>query len=182
MQRPSFDVLLDKQVALLIRGGNVRRVISVSTGAAGSPTPRGSFRVNRKERMSWSVPYKVWLPYASYFNGGIALHEGSSVPAYAASHGCVRISMNAAEWFPDKVPMGTPVYVIGEDGEVPAPLPPEEPATTSTTMPPETTTSAPPPTVAPPVPTTAPPLLPPLFGSPTQPPPEQTTTAPAPPA
>lgn len=86
-----IDVLLGKQVALLISGGKVRRVISVSTGAPGYDTPRGSFRVTRKERNSWSVPYKVWLPYASYFNGGIAFHEGASVPAYAASHGCVRI-------------------------------------------------------------------------------------------
>lgn len=54
-------------------------------------TPRGTFRVTRKERSSWSVPCKVWLPYASYFTGGIALHESDSVPAHAASHGCVRI-------------------------------------------------------------------------------------------
>ena len=68
------DVLIDRQVALLVdRRGVVRRTISVSTGAPGYDTPRGSFRVNRKERNSWSVPYKVWLPYASCFNAGIAL-------------------------------------------------------------------------------------------------------------
>ena len=86
-----IDVLLDRQVALLIEGGKVRRTISVSTGAPGFATPRGSFRVGRKELNSWSVPYRVWLPHASYFNGGIAFHESPSVPAHPASHGCVRI-------------------------------------------------------------------------------------------
>jgi lipoprotein-anchoring transpeptidase ErfK/SrfK len=30
------------------------------------------------------------MPYASYFVGGYALHEGA-VPTYPASHGCVRL-------------------------------------------------------------------------------------------
>jgi len=29
------------------------------------------------------------MPLAQYFTGGIALHQGYSVPAYPASHGCV---------------------------------------------------------------------------------------------
>ena len=87
-----IEVSLSRQVALLIdRAGTVRRTISVSTGAPGHDTPRGSFRVFRKELRSWSVPYRVWLPYASYFNAGIAFHEASDVPAYPASHGCVRV-------------------------------------------------------------------------------------------
>jgi lipoprotein-anchoring transpeptidase ErfK/SrfK len=36
------------------------------------------------------VPFSVWLPYASYFNQGIAFHEYPDVPSYPASHGCVR--------------------------------------------------------------------------------------------
>ena len=45
----------------------------------------------RKELRSWSVPFKQLLPYASYFNAGIAFHEYADVPTYAASHGCVRV-------------------------------------------------------------------------------------------
>jgi lipoprotein-anchoring transpeptidase ErfK/SrfK len=41
--------------------------------------------------MSWSVPFHVWMPLAQYFQGGYALHEFAVVPAYPASHGCVRI-------------------------------------------------------------------------------------------
>ena len=32
------------------------------------------------------------MPWASYFTGGIAFHEYSYVPAYAASHGCIRVN------------------------------------------------------------------------------------------
>ena len=53
-----------------------------------------------------------------YFNGGIAFHGAYSVPGYPASHGCVRIPMNAAEWFPTIVGNGWPVYVSGGVGDV----------------------------------------------------------------
>lgn len=35
----------------------------------------------RRDLKDWSYPYKVWLPYASYLNGGIAFHEAPDVPA-----------------------------------------------------------------------------------------------------
>ncbi len=79
-----------KGVALLIERGAVKRAIHVSTGAGGR-TPHGTFRIARKERMSWSKPFSVWLPYASYFSGGYAFHEYPNVPAYWASHGCIRV-------------------------------------------------------------------------------------------
>ena len=50
-----IEVLLDRQVALLIDGDRVQRIVHISTGAGGR-TPTGSFHVFRKERMSWSVP------------------------------------------------------------------------------------------------------------------------------
>lgn len=86
-----IEVQLDRQVAVLILDGRVERVVHVSSGAFGK-TPEGTFRVYRKERYSWSVPFKVWLPWASYFTGGVAFHEFGSVPTYAASHGCVRVN------------------------------------------------------------------------------------------
>jgi lipoprotein-anchoring transpeptidase ErfK/SrfK len=86
-----IEVYRQKGVALLVRKGKTRRVIHVSTGAPGTSTPRGTYRVFRKELRSWSVPFSVWLPYASYFNNGIAFHEYPEVPPYPASHGCVRV-------------------------------------------------------------------------------------------
>ena len=41
--------------------------------------------------MSWSVPFSTWMPWASYFVGGIAFHAYGSVPSYPASHGCIRM-------------------------------------------------------------------------------------------
>jgi hypothetical protein len=110
-----IEVVLDRQVALLIEHDRVLRVVHISTGAWGTSTPSGSFRVYRKERYSWSVPFKVWMPWASYFTGGIAFHEYSYVPAYAASHGCVRVNrFDARRLFAFAV-TGTPVQVVWSD-------------------------------------------------------------------
>lgn len=99
-----------KGVALLIEHGVVQRVVHVSTGAGGR-TPRGTFRVIRKELRSWSNPFKVWLPYASYIVGGIAFHQYPSVPAYSASHGCIRIGYPEAPLVYAFATMGTVVQV-----------------------------------------------------------------------
>jgi lipoprotein-anchoring transpeptidase ErfK/SrfK len=106
------EVLLQRQVALLIEDGKVEHVVHISTGAAGRSTPAGSFRVYRKERYSWSVPFKVWMPWASYFTGGIAFHEYASVPTYPASHGCVRVNHYDALELYDFAAQGTPVRVL----------------------------------------------------------------------
>ena len=116
-QRPGgagrrIEVLLDRQVALLISGGKVRRTIAVSTGAPGYATPVGAFRIFRKETRSWSYPYSVWLPFASYFTGGIAFHGYASVPPYAASHGCVRVPFAFMREVYAFAAMGTPVRVL----------------------------------------------------------------------
>ena len=90
------EIDLDRQVMMLVHGsGVVTRLIHISSGITGN-TPAGSFTVTRKERMSWSKPFKAWLPYASYFFEGFAMHEWADVPEYAASHGCVRISAGDA--------------------------------------------------------------------------------------
>jgi lipoprotein-anchoring transpeptidase ErfK/SrfK len=90
----------------------VLRVLHVSSGAAATPTPPGSYAVTRKEVRSWSVPFQVWLPYASYFVGGIAFHEYPEVPAFPASHGCVRVPSFDARWLFDFLSVGTPVRVL----------------------------------------------------------------------
>lgn len=92
-KRPNrfMEVSISKGVLLLVNNGRAKRAIHVSGGAAGTETPSGRYRVFRKELMSWSVPFSTWLPYASYFNNGIAFHEYPDVPTYPASHGCVRV-------------------------------------------------------------------------------------------
>ena len=106
------EVLLDRQLVLAIDGGTVVRTIHVSSGAPGTATPPGSFTVFRKEQRSWSVPFRVWLPWASYFVGGVAFHEYPDVPTEPASHGCVRTPRYDAHWLYDFTPIGTPVRVL----------------------------------------------------------------------
>lgn len=107
------EVLLDRQLVLYVENGAVVRTLHASTGQSGYGTPAGTYRVSRKELRSWSVPYSVWLPYASYFVGGVAFHEAASVPAYPASHGCVRLPNGDAQWLYDRTPTGTQVVVMG---------------------------------------------------------------------
>jgi hypothetical protein len=106
-----IEVDLARQVALLVDRGRVVRTVHVSTGAPSSATPRGSYTVFRKEARSWSVPFRIWLPYASYFTGGIAFHESADVPAYPASHGCVRVPAADARAVYAFASMGTRVVV-----------------------------------------------------------------------
>ena len=108
-----IEVQLRRQLALLIVDNRVLRAVHISSGAYGK-TPSGSFRVYRKERYSWSVPFKVWLPWASYFTGGVAFHEFGSVPTYAASHGCVRVNHYDAQMLFGFAEVGTPVDVFDE--------------------------------------------------------------------
>lgn len=107
-----IEVYRDKGVALLIKDRRVVRVIHVASGGPGTPTPPGAFTVSRKELQSWSVPFSTWLPYASYFNEGIAFHEYPDVPAYPASHGCVRVPAPEAKRVYAFARLGTTVIVI----------------------------------------------------------------------
>lgn len=106
------EVLLDRQVTLLIEDNAVVRAIAVSTGKPSTPTPPGDYRVYAKIPKWWSTPFREWLPLALPFNGGIAFHQFLVVPAYAASHGCVRQSPTVAQWTYDFASVGMPVKVV----------------------------------------------------------------------
>jgi peptidoglycan hydrolase-like protein with peptidoglycan-binding domain len=106
------EILLDRQVALLINGDAVVRAISVSSGKPSTPTPPGSYRVYAKIPRWWSTPFREWLPWALPFVGGIAFHEYPNVPAYPASHGCVRQAFGVARWTYNFASVGMPVKVL----------------------------------------------------------------------
>lgn len=105
------EIHRDRGVLLLIADGEVSRAVHTSTGSSGG-TPSGAFRVFRKEIMSWSHPFQVWMPYAAYFTGGIATHQYPDVPEYPASHGCVRLPEGDAARVFRFVEIGTPVHVF----------------------------------------------------------------------
>ncbi|HUQ62154.1 MAG TPA: L,D-transpeptidase family protein [Acidimicrobiales bacterium] len=180
------EVDLNRQVLFLYEAGSLYKVLSISSGSGerfcsqgycrNAVTPQGSFAIY-EQRHGWEKSPLGRLYNSQYFEGGYAIHGSTSVPAEPASHGCIRIPMNAAEWFPDHVTVGTPVYVMGDEG-TPAPRAPQPPAAPASSTPsPEPTVSAgpasppplvwvPPVTAAPaPTTTTTRPLLG-LFGSP----------------
>jgi len=93
-------------VLFLVRDGEVQLIVPVSTGATGN-TPLGLWHVYSK------VPgYNAkQMYYSSFFVGAFAIHGYASVPAYPASHGCVRIPLWAAIRVYSLIDYGTPVYI-----------------------------------------------------------------------
>ena len=108
----AVEISLSHQLLYLVSYGVALRTIAVSTAAPGHVTPQGRFRVYRKETLSWSVPYSSWMPYASYFDGGWAIHGYPSVPVYPASHGCVRVPLIFDREVYTFASIGTPVLVL----------------------------------------------------------------------
>ena len=105
-----IEIYRDRGVLLMTEHGEVVRVVHTSTGSLGR-TPAGDFHVYAKSLYSWSKPFHVWMPYAAYFRGGIAMHESPDVPSYPASHGCVRLPDGEADRVYRFVDVGTPVVV-----------------------------------------------------------------------
>ena len=111
-QATRVDVDISDQLAYVVRNDKLLSVLSIASGMPGYETPKGRYAVYRKEVRSWSRPYHIWMPWASYFNGGIALHENAAVYGYPASHGCVRVPPPFAEWLYGVADMGTQVRVV----------------------------------------------------------------------
>ena len=157
-----------RQLMFVYVDGGLRLITHISTGSGEeycsrgrcgrkAITPEGAFRFMwRYDGWRESELGKLYNPV--YFTGsGIAVHGSSSVPTYPASHGCVRIPMHIAEYFPSLVKRGDAVYVLSGPGDSvgqppsnapsgpPPSDPPTSPDTTTTTAPPDesTTTTTP---------------------------------------
>lgn len=101
-----IEVSKGLQVLLVVRNGEVALVSTASTGATGN-TPLGHFHVFSK------VPgYNAkQMYYSSFFVGAFAIHGYHDVPAYPASHGCVRIPLWLAVRVYSLIDYGTDVYI-----------------------------------------------------------------------
>jgi hypothetical protein len=82
-----IEVSKGSQYLLAVQDSRVTAIVHVSTGATGN-TPIGTFHIYRKNA-GWD--WVLWYPM--YFLRGFAIHGYPSVPAYPASHGCVRVPM-----------------------------------------------------------------------------------------
>ncbi len=146
------EVDIPRQVLFLYKGGALQKILTISSGSnqrfcsegycRQAVTPGGSFAIYRQGR-GWEYGPLGGLYNPAYFNGGIAIHGATSVPATPASHGCIRIPMAAAEWFPGQVHIGMAVHVVGVPGQPPTPGAGVAAAPASTTTVPAPTTTVP---------------------------------------
>ena len=128
------EVYLPEQVAVLFDGDRASLITHISTGegvewcddvvidnddgtqttqaiCGRSITPGGVSHFERKVD-GWRNAALGRLYKPVYFNYGLAIHGSSNVPNRPASHGCVRIPMHIAEYFPDRVSLGDAVYIF----------------------------------------------------------------------
>ena len=124
--QPYVDVLVSKQVpqtlTLYENGAPAMANVPVNTGAPGADTADGTFPVFEhvpSSRMQGTNPDGSTyddpaVPWASYFNGGDALH-GFVRASYGTpqSNGCVEMPIATAAQVWPLTPIGTPVTVIG---------------------------------------------------------------------
>jgi len=135
-------VSLSEQHAYFYKGGQLVGESTVSTGKPGFSTPPGQYSVVWKDQDHVSTIFGDYvddygnvlksnidvrkdsrppgghydgarMPYAMFFRGGYAMHQGY-VPPYAASHGCIRLPAEMAAVFFNNAPYGTPVIVKQE--------------------------------------------------------------------
>jgi peptidoglycan hydrolase-like protein with peptidoglycan-binding domain len=119
-----IEVDLARQVLFLVDSdGRVGNILPISSGSGksfhenGYPethavTPCGHLEVYAKAS-GWKTSPLGEMHNPMYIVGGIAIHGSQDVPAYPASHGCIRIPMFASSVLPRMVPKNTPVYVYG---------------------------------------------------------------------
>ncbi len=136
----AVDINLSAQRAYLTENGRVIASTPIASGRRSHPTPRGHFRIIEKDRHHRSTLYgrvlnrhgrvvngdassgdpvprggrfvAAPMPYFMRFRGPAGMHAGH-LPGYAASHGCVRLPHQAAQFFFHNVQIGTPVRVFG---------------------------------------------------------------------
>jgi len=116
------EVDLARQVLLVVHHGHVRLIFDASTGSGRYYTSQGRRKHAVTPKGTYKVYYVVdgWDPgplgklyRPRYFNGGIAVHGYPSVPSTPASHGCVRVTLDAMDyiWSAKLLPMRCTVLV-----------------------------------------------------------------------
>ena len=124
-----FEVDKAKQIAFVVRDGKVVYTFNVSTGngkdydeedqrsggrATGvAITPVGDFRIykERDEKVYEGTLGSLYRP--KFVVGGIAVHGSRSIPAYPASHGCIRVANPVMDliWLENLLPQGAKVWI-----------------------------------------------------------------------
>jgi lipoprotein-anchoring transpeptidase ErfK/SrfK len=122
-----ITVDIGKQMLYAWEGGKVQYQTKVSTGMRLTPTVKGSFRIRSKiplQDMRGPSPYKnIYpsgkyllkdVPNVMYFYQGYAIHGAYWHHNFGrvASHGCVNVPLDAAQWLFTWANVGTRVEVF----------------------------------------------------------------------
>jgi N-acetylmuramoyl-L-alanine amidase len=120
MATASLEVNLARQVIYYVRGGTIQRIIDASTGSgawyysqgrwARAITPTGRFRISWRYN-GWQAGPLGSMYRPNYFDAGYAVHGMTSVPAYPASHGCVRMTVPTMDRMWSSLWVGMPVAI-----------------------------------------------------------------------
>ena len=120
---PRIEVDLDRQIAFIVDSGGSVTTINISSGsgreyteADGSTsvayTPTGEFVIEREIDDIREAPLgSLYRP--KYFKEGWAIHGSPNVPAYPASHGCIRTSNVDQDYLFPIVGIDDPVVIYG---------------------------------------------------------------------
>jgi lipoprotein-anchoring transpeptidase ErfK/SrfK len=101
------EARLNQQVLALIDGSKVERIYHTSSGKPSTPTIQGKFRVYMKTPGTNAKG----MVDSNYFIRGYAIHGYADVPAYNASHGCLRVPVPNARSIYDWLRIGDVVWV-----------------------------------------------------------------------
>jgi N-acetylmuramoyl-L-alanine amidase len=117
----SLEVNLARQVLYYARNGTIQRIIDVSTGSgawyysqgrwARAITPTGRYRIYWRYPGGWQPGPLGSMYRPNYFYAGYAVHGMTSVPAYPASHGCVRMTVPTMDRMWSSLWVGMPVAI-----------------------------------------------------------------------
>lgn len=124
------EVDLGRQILFLVLDHQLAGVIPVSSAngetytshngkTVTARTPEGDFSFYREED-GWYRSYLGALYEPFFFRGGYAIHGSNSVPAYPASHGCIRTQIWDQDWLKPQLEMGMEVFVYGVRTEAPS--------------------------------------------------------------
>lgn len=110
-----FVVSLKEQRGTLYANGVPVAHTPISSGTASHPTPTGVFSVIQKRRHHRSNLYSnAPMPFMQRLTwSGIALHQGQ-LPGYPASHGCVRLPADFAQFLWHATKIGARVIITAD--------------------------------------------------------------------
>lgn len=97
-QAREFVIDLSKPTVTLFKNGEKAKTASISSGRSSHPTIPDKYVITDKSKMHHSNIYdSAEMPYFQRFSyTAMGFHQGS-LAGYAASHGCVRLSMSTAK-------------------------------------------------------------------------------------